>query len=77
MVEHLDDVRVADAGRSLCLTLETLDVLIVGGDVGAQDAHDDVAVQLVVVRSVNIRCSAAADALAQVKALGDLDHDDA
>ena len=36
---------------------------------------NDFAVKLVVERSVHIRGSASADALAQVKTLGDLDHD--
>ena len=66
---------MTDVRRGFRFALETLDVLLVFGDIGAQETQDDVAIKLVVERSVDIRSSAAADALAQVETLGDLDHD--
>ena len=68
VIEHLDDVPVADARRSLRFALEAFYLLFVTGHVCSQKAHDDVAVKLVVERSVNIRGSATADPLAQVEA---------
>ena len=74
--EHLNDVRVSNADRGLSLALETLDILIIGSKIRPQDAHDDLAVKLVVESSVHVRSCSAADAFAQVKTLGDLDHID-
>ena len=70
-VEDPDDVRVLEAGGSLCLALEALHELGVLREVVVQDLDRDLAVELGVVREPDVGHPARADLAVQAVALVD------